>query len=170
MEKAILVDLANKPELAPGEIFGDRKACFRKFLLGLTGNRLAQDPVYAFEKCILSQYFQFYLPARLDLFFELGHQLLKPVFMADKLGLTLIEFEKHPDLGEQDLRDEGLGDKIHRSSLIAPEHVGIIGIDRGQKYDGNTPGPFIASQQVGQLVAVHYRHLHVEDRQGEVVV
>ena len=78
--------------------------------------------------------------------------------------------EEHAHLAPQDLRRVGLRQVVDGSDLVALEPLQLVRAGGGQEHDRDQPGLVVAAQVLGQLVAAHARHLHVQDRHGEVVV
>ena len=79
------------------------------------------------------------------------------------------QLQEDTHLGQQDLGHEGLDDVVHGPHVVAVELVLLVGVGGADEDDGHLRRVGVAAQQLGDLVAVHLRHLHVEDDQGEIV-
>ncbi len=59
--------------------------------------------------------------------------------------------------------------EIHRAALVTLEGVIELATGGADEDDGDLLGALGAAHQLGQLEAVHARHLHIEDGQCELV-
>ncbi|MNK90306.1 hypothetical protein D3C87_1103520 [compost metagenome] len=83
-------------------------------------------------------------------------------------AVTLV-FEQHLDPGREDLRVERLEQVIHRTTGIALDH-GVPGLFvGGQENDRRETGPLATAHQARHFIAVHARHLHIQQHQVDVV-
>ena len=85
-------------------------------------------------------------------------------------GLTLpMQLEEHVGLAPQDVRLDRLVEEVDRAGLVALEHAVLVARAGGDEDDRHVARALAAAHQLGQLEAVHLRHLHVEQRQRDVV-
>ena len=92
----------------------------------------------------------------------------EPVLLLDGAGL-LVEGHEHRHLRPQHLGLERLGQVVDRPRLVAPQLVLGLPADGGEEDDGDVGAAGPALDQPGRLVAVHPRHLDVEQDHREVV-
>ncbi len=70
----------------------------------------------------------------------------------------------------QDLRLERLEQEVHRAGVVALEHpVTLLHAGRHED-DRHVPSALGTAHQLGQLEAIHLGHLHVDQRQGKLVL
>ena len=81
-----------------------------------------------------------------------------------------MQVDEHPDLRPQHLGHDRLEQEVHRPDLVAPEHCHVGAFVGGQEDDRRVPRAVALPDQVGDLEAVHARHLDVHQDQREVVV
>ena len=99
------------------------------------------------------------------------HQVARPLRnqRLQLLAIT-IQFQKHPHLAHQHLGRVRLDDVVYAPRLVAHEHVHFV-LERGrEKNDRDDKGRLVAAQMLGQFVAVHLGHHHVQNRQREIVL
>ena len=124
------------------------------------GQRIAQFVRQRGQKLIL---------APVGLLQRLGLRLQRVALGGDLLALA-IEFEKHVGLAAQNIGFDRLVDEIDRAGLIAAETALRVGVAGGDENDRNMAGALVAAHQLGQFEAVQARHLHVDQRQRDVVL
>ena len=81
-----------------------------------------------------------------------------------------LELGEDGDLGAQHDGLEGLEHVVHGAGLVAAQHVGHVGADRGQEDDRRARAAFAPADVLRRLEAVHARHLDVEQHDGEILV
>ena len=90
--------------------------------------------------------------------------------LAARRGARLgVELEEDADLGAQDGRVVRLEDVVDGAGRVAAEDVVALLADRGHEDDRHRARALAALDQLGGLEAVHARHLHVEQHDGEVL-
>ena len=93
---------------------------------------------------------------------------------AENLRLTLeqsrvaAEFHEHGDLGAQDLRYDGLEQKIHRAKIVTAEQMLLVFVG-GEEQDWSVAGTLSRPDELRGLKSVHVRHFHVEENGGKVL-
>jgi hypothetical protein len=92
----------------------------------------------------------------------------KPLLLLADLALLDVEVDEHADLGAQDLRLERFEDVVDRAHRVALKDVFLLLADRGEEDDRNVLERLARLDQLRRLEAVHARHLHVEQNDGEV--
>ena len=88
--------------------------------------------------------------------------------LADRLGL-LIKIDEHADLRPQHVRLDRRGNEIDGAERIALGHLRFV-VERRDEDDRRVLGPLSLANQGGRLEAVHFRHVDVEQDDGEVVL
>ena len=86
----------------------------------------------------------------------------------DLLPLT-VEVEKYIRFAAQNVGFDRFVDEVDRAGLIATKAALAVGTTRRHEYYRNPPGAFVTAHQLGQLEAVQSGHLHVDERQRDVV-
>ena len=81
-----------------------------------------------------------------------------------------IEFEENFGLAAQDIGLDWLLDKIDGASLVTLETALSIRRAGRHENDGDAPGFLVAPHKLGKLEAVKARHLHVDQRQGNIIL
>ncbi|MNP34615.1 hypothetical protein D3C76_1279120 [compost metagenome] len=88
---------------------------------------------------------------------------------AEHLALAeQVDEHRHLALHRQDI--EWLVQKVHCPALVALEGVVHLAPRGTDENDRNVLGLLGATHQLGQLEAIHARHLHIENGQGEFVL
>src|SRR6476619_2597309 len=85
------------------------------------------------------------------------------------LLLLTIQLEEDIRLVPEDVRLDRLVQEVDGAALVAPERPPLVARAGGDEDDRYVPCAFAASHQLGERESVHFRHLHVEQRQGDVV-
>ena len=97
---------------------------------------------------------------------RVGFQFL--VLRGDLLALAG-QLEEHVGLAPEDVGLDRLLQEIDGAGLIAAEAPAPVGDAGRDEDDRHPPRALRAAHRLGQLEAVHVRHLHVEQRQRDVV-
>ncbi len=82
----------------------------------------------------------------------------------------LIQHDEGIGLVPQNVRVDRLEQKVHRARLVTAKHSIRFAGARGQENDRNVFGTLRAAHEFGELEAVHLRHLHIDERQRELVL
>src|SRR6267154_148421 len=93
------------------------------------------------------------------------HLELAPV--PPELLLRAIELDEHCDFGAQDCRYDRREDKIDRTEVVPPAHVGFGLVERRYEDDRCQLGARPLPDELGRLEAVHHRHAHVQQHDRE---
>src|SRR3546814_1574955 len=83
---------------------------------------------------------------------------------------TAVQVEKYLDLRQQDEFVDRFGDVVDRADFITVETIQIILVSGGHENDRCTVALAAFGQQRGHFKAVHFRHLHIEQDQRELMV
>jgi hypothetical protein len=81
-----------------------------------------------------------------------------------------LEIAEDADLRAQDVGLERLEDVVDGASLVALGHLADVGAHRGEEDDGRRAAALAPADVARGLEAVHTRHLHVEQNDGEVLL
>ena len=80
-----------------------------------------------------------------------------------------IELDEDAHLATDRERIERLEEEVDRASLVAAEHARALPAHRRDEDDGDVPRALHPAHELRELEPVHLGHLHVEQRQREVV-
>ena len=94
--------------------------------------------------------------------------LLSRRLALDLFGLA-VQVDEDVDLRLQDERLDGLEHIVHRSRRVAAEDVHVVLVVRREEQDRDARRARAAADERGHLVAIHARHLHVEQDHGEIL-
>ena len=86
-----------------------------------------------------------------------------------ELLLLPMQLEEHVRLVPQDVRLDRLVEEVDRAGFVALEHAVLVARAGGDEDDRHVARALAAAHQLGELEAVHVGHLHVEQRQRDVV-
>ena len=100
---------------------------------------------------------------------QLGGVGFEFVALAQHLAALIEEVEEDLGLAAQDVGFDRLLNEVHRPGLIAAEASLVVRAARRDEDDGHVARPRRSPHVFGQLEAVHAGHLHVEQRQGDVM-
>jgi hypothetical protein len=79
-----------------------------------------------------------------------------------------VELEENAHLGTEDGRIDRFEEEVHRARAIAAQYV-VLAVPSGrQEDDGNVASGRVLACVVSDFVPVHFRHLHVEQKNGEL--
>jgi signal transduction histidine kinase len=84
--------------------------------------------------------------------------------------VAMHKLEKYIRLAAQNVGFDRLEDEVDRAGLIATKAPLAIGVSRRHEYYRNPPTAFVSAHQFGQLEAVQAGHLHIDERQRDVVL
>ncbi len=87
--------------------------------------------------------------------------------LALDLACLEIEVDENRDLGLQDEGVDRLEHHVHGAGRIGLRRCELVAEDRGQEDDRNVTRALAGPDQLGRLVAVHARHVQVEQDDGE---
>ena len=100
---------------------------------------------------------------------RLGLRLQLVALFGDLLALP-IQLEEHLGLAAQDVRLDRLLNEVDGAGLVAAKPALVVGAAGGHENDRNPSRALGAAHQFGQLEAIQARHLHVDQRQRDVVL
>ena len=100
----------------------------------------------------------------------LGGAGLQGLHRLRQLAPLAKEAQEHVDLLAQDRQLQRFEEKVDRAGAVALERAQLILGSGSDEDDRHLARAQHAAHQLGQLEAVHLRHLHVEQRQRDVVV
>ena len=98
-----------------------------------------------------------------DFCFEIG-------IVGGQISVDAGQVQKYIHLVGQHGRIVRFDDVIDPTGFIASKNVLLIGIESGQEDDGQMAGLFFGSQIFGQFVAIHFRHVHIQNGQRKVMI
>src|SRR6266446_1387438 len=98
------------------------------------------------------------------------NQLFELSAIPPQLLLGLVELHEHGYLGPHDGGDHWGEDEVDRSEIVAPTHVDLGVVERGDEDDRGHLRSRSLTNQSGGLEAVHPRHPHVEQDDREVLL
>ena len=90
--------------------------------------------------------------------------------LADHFLPLTIELEEHFCLAPQDVRLDRFTNKVDRSGFVAAESALRTRATRRHKDNRDASRSFGAANEFRQLKPVHLGHLHVDQREGDVVL
>src|SRR3984957_8316240 len=94
---------------------------------------------------------------------------LELVALSSDLVALLIKLKEHTGLAAQNVRLDRLVKEVHRASFVSPESALTIGSSRSEKDDRRPAGSLGSPHELGELVAVHFGHLHIENGERDIV-
>ena len=80
-----------------------------------------------------------------------------------------VDAEQGPHLLAKLVRIEGLGDVVDGARRIAAHRERPVGVVRGEEHDRDRREPIVLTHVCRHFEAVHRRHLHVEQHQGDAL-
>ena len=101
---------------------------------------------------------------------ELDQRLLVRGQAVGQLAARVVKLQEHPDLAAQDHRAERLVEDVDGARPVALEQVVLGLVHRGEEDDRDLSRLRILARVVRHLVAVHVRHLHVEQHHRELTL
>lgn len=85
--------------------------------------------------------------------------------------LTLaVQVAKYIDLAAQDIRFDWLFDEIDRTCFISPKATLIVRASGRNENDRDMARALAAAHELGEFEAVHGRHLHIEQRERDIML
>jgi hypothetical protein len=109
----------------------------------------------------------------------MGEQRAEHLIEPERLGTLLeilrephalaVELEEYVRLVLENMRLDRLVDEIHRSGFVALEDALRLASAGRHEDDGHVTGPLASPHQLCELEAIHLGHLHVQERQSEIV-
>ena len=86
------------------------------------------------------------------------------------LVTLLVKLKEHAGFAAQNIGLDGLIKEVHGASFVSTKPALAIGGAGRQKDDRRPPGALGSPHELGELVAVHLRHLHVKNSKRDVVI
>src|ERR1700733_1486614 len=85
------------------------------------------------------------------------------------MALT-VELEKNTSLTPQNIRLDWLVEEIDRPGLVALKAALMISRSGGDKDDRDAARSLGSTHELGEFIAVHFRHLNIENGERDVIL
>ncbi len=109
------------------------------------------------------------LPQFVEQHLLLAAALLQRLELTGQALAAAVQVDEHADLAAHRMGIQRFVHEVHRTALVALEGVVELTASGADEDDGDLLGTLGAAHQLGQLEAVHARHLHIENGQGELM-